>query len=123
MCGPAGRGGRARNGFAETIGNGRVVVPAECWKLIVAVPEDGGPDDPARVGPDARVIAVVMPNDDTQVGEAWAPFRVRPADIERRTGYRFFDRLRPDVAEALRDRVDTVPIPPPQSRTPGRERL
>jgi hypothetical protein len=113
VSGPLGRGGRGKLGPADAIGPHRVVVPAECWKLIVAIPEDGGPDDPALVTADARVIAVVMPNDQNQVGEEWASFRVRPADVERRTGYRFFDRLRPDVADALRNRVDTVHVPPP----------
>lgn len=119
VSGPAGRGGRGLGAFAETIGNGKVVVPAECWKVVVAIPEDGGPDDPADVGPDARVIAVVMPNDNGSVGEEWASFRVRPADVERRTGYRFFDRLRPDVGEALRNRVDAVHVPPPEPRQRG----
>ena len=122
VSGPSGRGGRGEKGPADTIGSGKVVVPAECWKVVVAIPEDGGPDDPAKVTADARVIAVVMPNDQNAVGEEWGSFRVRPADVERRTGYRFFDRLRADVAEALRNRVDTVVIPPPEPRRPARER-
>ncbi|MDB5296640.1 MAG: endonuclease [Phycisphaerales bacterium] len=122
VAGGAGRGGTGLNGFADTIGKGKVVVPALCWKVIVAVPETGGTDDPAAVGPDARVIAVVMPNDNSAVGDEWARFRVAPAEIERRTGYRLFDRLAPATADALRARVDDVPVPPPEPKQRWREK-
>ena len=118
-AGGIGRGGRGLNGLKQTIADGKVAVPAECWKVIVVIPEDLGPDDPAKVDAAARVIAVVMPNDDATVDYDWARFRTSPAEVERRTGYRFFDKLRPDVAEALRARVDDVYVPPPQ---PPRER-
>lgn len=36
------------------------------------------------------------------VGEDWRPYACSVADIEQRTGYRFFDTLPPDVAAALR---------------------
>lgn len=119
VCGPAGRGGAGSNGPAQAVGRGanRVVVPAECWKVIVIAPETGGPGDPAAIGPDARVIAVVMPNDNAAVTtDDWARFRTSPADVERRTGYRFFDKLRPDVAGTLRAKVDDAYVPPPRPR-------
>ena len=59
---------------------------------------------------DARVIAVVMPNDEAAVGPDWAPYRTSVAEVERLTGYRFFTRLPPDVAEALRQKVDAEPV-------------
>ncbi|HEX8912160.1 MAG TPA: DNA/RNA non-specific endonuclease [Humisphaera sp.] len=123
VAGPWGRRGRGLNGWTETTGHGdKVVVPAECWKVIVAIPDFAGPDDPNRVGPDARVIAVVMPNDNDAVGDAWAGFRVTPAQIEQKTGYRFFTNLRPEVAEALRNKLDTEPIAPPKPNNYGRPR-
>lgn len=122
-AGGIGRGGRGSNGLQQRIANGKVTVPAECWKVIVAIPEDLGPDDPSKVDAAARVIAVVMPNDDAAVDHDWARFRTSPVEIERRTGYRFFDKLRPDVAEALRARVDGVHVPPPTPREEhGRDR-
>src|SRR5205823_1835474 len=60
VSGPAGQGGRGSKGSAETVGHGKVVVPAECWKVIVVVPEGG--DDLASIDADTRVIAVDMPN-------------------------------------------------------------
>ena len=118
--GPAGQGGIGRFGRRDTIANGRVVVPSDCWKVALILDDDGTDPDPASITPDARVLAVDMPNDQTSVGEEWAQYRTTPADIERRTGLRFFDRLRPDVADALRNRVDRMPLPPPVPAHHGR---
>ena len=112
VAGGSGRGGRGSRGPAQTIGGGRVVVPARCWKVVVAVP-DRGVDDPAEVAADGRVIAVDMPNDDDQVGEAWAGFRCSPAAIEAETGLRFFTRLPPAVRAELDARVDRESVPEP----------
>lgn len=113
ISGPAGEGGNGSRGFAASIGHGKVRVPAACWKIIVAVP-DQGIDDPSAIDASSRVISVLMPNDQDKVGEEWAGFRVSPAAIEQETGYHFFDRLSPQVADALRQKVDDLPIPPPQ---------
>jgi endonuclease G len=112
--GPSGKGGLGSNGFRDEIAGGRVVVPAECWKVVVAVPEAGGDDDLAKISMGTRVIAIIMPNDNDQVGEEWAKFRVSTAEVERRTGLHFFDRVRPDIAQALRQKVDNEAIPPPR---------
>jgi hypothetical protein len=56
------------------------------------------------------VIAIIMPNDNDQVGDQWAGYRTSVAEIERQTGYRFFDRLPADVAAALKQKVDKVHI-------------
>ncbi len=118
--GPAGQGGVGRNGRRDTIANGRVVVPSDCWKVALILDDDPGVDpDPATVGPSTRVLAIDVPNDQSSVGEAWAQYRTTPAQIERRTGLHFFDALRPDVADALRQRVDTMPLPPPRPRGRG----
>lgn len=114
VAGPLGRGGVGERGFRNTIGRGKVVVPAECWKIIVVVPRSGGGDDLLKINAGTRVIAVVMPNDQDQVGETWAQFRTSTADVEARTGFHFFSKLPPDVAQALRQKVDDTPIPPPK---------
>ena len=117
IAGPAGRGGRGTKGFVTTIADGRVAVPAQCWKVIVAVPESNGSgsaDEPSRIDSSARVIAVVMPNDDQRVGEEWAAFRTSAAAIERLTAYHFFTALPPTVADRLRQKVDTMPVAPPE---------
>ena len=114
-AGPAGRGGVGHDGPRDALADGRVVVPSDCWKVVVILDDDPGIDpDPATLPTSTRVLTVDMPNDDSTVGEEWAKYRTDPADVERRAGVRFFDRLRPDVADALRHRVDTMPLPEPR---------
>lgn len=112
--GPDGRGGRGSEGFRDTIGDGRVVVPAGCWKIVVVVPESGGFDDLANINAGTRVIAVEMPNDNDIVGEEWAGFRTSVSAVEARTGLHFFDRVPQAVAEVLKAKIDNAYIPPPR---------
>lgn len=112
VAGVAGTGGRGKLGFRTEIAEDRVAVPALCWKIAVVVDGDAGGGDLARVTADTRVIAVVMPNDNS-VGYAWAQYRTSVRQVERLTGYTFFDRLPPDVAKALKEEPDDAPIPPP----------
>ena len=122
VCGPVGKRGRGLSPdrshlgeWVESIGREtRINVPAATWKVIVAIPEFAGPDDPTRITADARVIAVIVPNDESVVGDPWAGYRVTPAEVERQTGYHFFTALSPDVADALRNKLDTAYIEPPQ---------
>lgn len=113
-AGPDGRGGRGSGGFRDSIGDGRVTVPAECWKIIVVVPESGGNHDLAKINANTRVIAVEMPNDEDAVGEEWAGFRTTVSAVEGRTGLHFFDRVSPAIAQALKTKLDNSHIPPPR---------
>ena len=118
VAGPAGKGGVGKEGPRDEIGGGKVVVPAECWKVAVVLSADHKDDDPAddlkHVTKRTRVIAVVMPNDEEKVRTTWAGYRVSVKHVERLTGNTFFDRLPADVAEALKDKVDDDHIPPPR---------
>jgi len=113
VAGPAGRGGTGSDGYKNSIANGRVTVPAQCWKIIVIVPESGD-DDLAKITSSTRVITVIMPNDNNAVGEEWAKFRTSPAEVEAQTGLKFFDRLSDSVAQVLRQKVDSTHIAPPR---------
>jgi endonuclease G len=116
-CGPDGVGGTGKNGFKEEIGRGRieVTVPAKLWKVILVLPHEGA--EPTRR---TRVIAVIMPNDQT-VGFDWTRYRVSVRDVEKLTGYRFFRTLPRDVAAALKSRVDEVEVRVPHPPHEGRE--
>ncbi len=109
--GPVGQGGTGIFGYKEFLAAKTVVVPAKCWKIIVVVPDDGT-EDMADVTVNTRVIAVIMPNDET-LGAEWQKFRVSVADVEQLTGYHFFSALPPNVAAALRTKTDRVTIAPP----------
>lgn len=112
VAGPQGRGGVGSKGPAETMNEDRVTVPAKCWKVILAVDGGtGGVEDIPRVGPSSRVIAVVMPNDQS-VGHNWASYRTSVKEVEVLTGCRFFDRVPPSVIDPLKARVDDGPTRP-----------
>jgi endonuclease G len=119
-AGPTGRGGVGLNGPADTIARGKVTVPAACWKIVVVLDETGGGTgesadaDLRRVDGNTRVIAIVMPNDQNGVGEDWTPYRTSVAEVERRTGYHFFDKLPPNLRDALWQKVDAVSVAPPR---------
>jgi endonuclease G len=61
VAGGAGTGGTGSSGFATTIADGKVSVPAVTWKVVLVLPKQSG-DDVSRVTPAARTIAVIMPN-------------------------------------------------------------
>jgi endonuclease G len=105
IAGPAGQGGTGSRGTRSTIGQGRVVVPRACWKVVVITP-DIGSDDPSRISASTRVLTVEMPNDEESVDDSWRQYRTTPARVEQETGLHFFTALNPAVAAALRNRMD-----------------
>jgi endonuclease G len=114
VAGPQGQGGTGTNGAADTIAHGKVTVPARCWKVIVVLDGNSG-DDVRRIDRTTRVIAVIMPNEES-VGHGWARFRTSIAKVETLTAYRFLDRVRADVLDVLRTKVDNEPISPSHGR-------
>ena len=105
-CGGAGMGGEGKNGRAEEVGKGRltVAVPARLWKVVVVLPREDA--EPRK---NTRVIAVIMPNDQS-VGFDWARYRVPTRKVEKLTGNHFFRAVPEDVAEAMRDHLDEVEV-------------
>jgi endonuclease G len=119
VAGPQGRGGEGTNGPADVIANGKVTVPAKCWKVVVVVDGGtGGAEDVSKVTQKTRVIAVVMPNEQS-VGHAWATYRSSVRDVEHLTGYTFLDRVPADIAGPLKERPDTEHVPPSRPRRSG----
>jgi endonuclease G len=82
---------------------GKVVVPTNCWKIIVVLPPGGSVLD---LDTETRVIAVDMPNENGIKKIYWQRFRVPVREIEQRTGYNFFSDLPTDVQEKIETRVD-----------------
>ena len=108
VCGPAGHGGRGKNGFKASLPRGKVMVPGECWKVILVLDEADG-DDAVRIDQNTRMIAVVMPNDGT-VGEDWTEYRTSVRDVEELTGHKFFDRVDERVLGPLKDVVESEEV-------------
>jgi endonuclease G len=116
-CGPAGVGGTGTHGRKEEIGEGRlkVTVPNKVWKVVLVLPREEA--EPRK---NTRVIAVVMPNDQT-VDYNWAKYRVTTGQVEKLTGLRFFPKVEEEVRESLLDHLDKVEVRVPRPRS-GKER-
>ncbi|MFF3021829.1 DNA/RNA non-specific endonuclease [Gottfriedia sp. NPDC057948] len=106
ISGGYGSGGTGSNGYKTTVGNG-VVVPAKTWKVIVVLPN--GNNDISRVTTSTRVIAVVLPNDQTTSSHAWSYYRVSVDSIESMTGYDFLSSVPANVQNAIEASIDNGP--------------
>ena len=80
-------------------------MPAKVWKVILVLP-----NEEAAPRKNTRVIAVIMPNDQT-VGFDWSKYRCSVKDVEKLSGYKFFSNLPEDLAAELKGRVDDVEVP------------
>jgi endonuclease G len=108
ISGPAEKGGHGSNGFKTNIANGKVTVPAHCWKIILVLDKSDGDDpskDAARVDEQTRIIAVNMPNVEG-VGEDWSKFRTSVKEIEQLTSFKFFDKVPDNIIGPIKDVVD-----------------
>jgi endonuclease G len=104
ISGGAGTGGTGLNGFATTITNGHVNVPAQTWKVIIVLPQASG-DDVARVTTSTRTIAVIMPNSQS-INSDWKTYRVSVDQVESLTGYDFFSNVPVATQAVIESTVD-----------------
>jgi hypothetical protein len=100
VSGPLGVGGTGDNGFATTIANGHVTVPASTWKVVLVLPK--GVLDPSQVTASAQTFAVNMPNNTNIRGTDWHIYKTTVRDIENQTGYNFFS----NVPEAVQNSIE-----------------
>jgi endonuclease G, mitochondrial len=82
----------------------KVVVPTNCWKIIVAVPQ-GAPV--SSINETTHVIAVDMPNATGIAKEDWRKFRTTVRSIEQRTGYNFLSNLPQNVQDAVETKMES----------------
>lgn len=117
VSGPIGKGGVGKNGPAETIANGKVVVPKSVFKVILVTDRDDHQPDPrAWVDADSRLIAVIMPNDRTVPDDNWPQYRTTVEEVEKQTGYKFFSEITTDNFKEKKKHVDAeriIRIPKP----------
>jgi endonuclease G len=104
ISGGYGSGGTGTNGFATTITNGHVNVPAQTWKVIIVLPAGSG-DDAARVTNATRTIAVLMPNSQS-INSDWKTYRVSVDQVEALTGYDFFSNVSVSIQAVIEATVD-----------------
>jgi endonuclease G, mitochondrial len=115
ISGGYGQGGTGSNGAATTVDQGRVVVPAKAWKVILVLPDSGG-DDVARVNTQTRTIAVIIPNEQG-VNADWHHYIVSVDEVEALTGYNFFSNVPDNIQKVIEANADgnTRPIANDQS--------
>ena len=107
ICGSYGRGGTGSNGgVTQTLDNGRVTVPARCWKVVVILPI--GTDDAARVAASTRVIAIDTPNDNA-LNTDWGTYRTSVDAIEAATGLDVMSAVPSNVQQVIEARTDNGP--------------
>jgi len=95
-------------GSQGTINNGHVKVPGYTWKVIVVLAN--GSNDLGRVTTSTRVIAVWMPNNDSQISRTanWKSFRVSVDYIESQTGYDFLSNVSTSIQSVIESTVDSI---------------
>lgn len=82
---------------------GKVVVPTNCWKVIVVFPRGTSVNEITAV---TRIIAVDMPNIDGIESVNWQTYRTTVREIEQKTGLDLFSGLSREIQETIETRKD-----------------
>jgi len=84
-----------------------VRVPSHTWKVMTVMGGLGlGPSD---VTTNTRVIAVIMPNNDSLIARTspWRNYRVTAREVENRTGLNFHRNVPQSIQDVIETRLDT----------------
>ncbi len=103
LMGSYGQGGTGGYGFARTIDNGHIVVPARIWKVVLIL--QNGDHDLGRINAKTRVIAVDTPNSN-EVTSDWHIYRTSVNSIEKATGYDLLSNLPESLQTILESKID-----------------
>jgi endonuclease G, mitochondrial len=106
VSGGHGQGGIGKNGFKATVGQGKVVVPAVTWKVILVL--DKPNSGVAGVTKNTRTIAVIIPNKQGVRDDPWQQYRTSVKEVEKLTGYKFFTNVPVQVRETIAAKVDNL---------------
>jgi endonuclease G, mitochondrial len=104
IAGGHGQGGVGEKGVRSTVGNGRVVVPAVTWKVILVLNTPGA--GIAGVDRNTRSIAIIIPNKQGIKDDRWQQYITSVAEVEKLTGYKFFSNIPSDIRSAIVAKVD-----------------
>ena len=105
VMGSYGRGGTGTNGFAQTLDQGRVTVPARIWKVLVILPEGRNDLQRLSTAPNVRVLAIDTPNDNS-VNPDWQQYLTSVDKIEAATGLDLLSALPRETQARLQKLVD-----------------
>jgi endonuclease G len=102
IMGSYGKGGTGSNGYAETINNGKVVVPKRVWKVAVILPV--GNADLSRVNANTTVLAIDTPNENV-IDADWKKYITTIDAIEKATSYDLLSKLPLDLQKTLQAKL------------------
>jgi endonuclease G, mitochondrial len=106
VSGGHGQGGIGKNGLKATVGQGKVLVPALTWKVILVL--DTPNSGVAGVNKNTRTIAVIMPNKQGIKNDPWQQYQTSVQEVEKLTGYKFFTSVPEEIRSAIEAKVDVV---------------
>lgn len=104
IAGVSGTGGTGQNGYATSLANGKLTVPATLWKILVVVPV--GTESTFQITPNTRVIAVNIPNEQSAADKPWQAYLTSVDALETLTGYDFLSNVSVDIQSVIEKRVD-----------------
>ena len=117
FAGPYGTGGSGSRGFFNEIlitkkdgSEYKINVPSHSWKVMIILPESS--DDISAITEDTMALAVCIPNtqeckyiEGTDEPADWENYICSINDIEKMTGYDFFELLEDSLEEKLESKV------------------
>jgi endonuclease G, mitochondrial len=95
-----------KNGLKATVGQGKVLVPAVTWKVILVL--DRPNSGVAGVDRNTRTIAVIVPNKQGIKYDPWQQYRTSVKEVEQLTGYKFFTSVPEDIRSTINAKIDNV---------------
>ncbi len=106
VSGGHGQGGIGKNGLKATVGQGKVLVPAVTWKVILVL--DTPNSGVAGVNKSTRTIAVIMPNKQGIKNDPWQQYQTSVQEVEKLTGYKFFTTVPEEIRSTISAKVDVL---------------
>jgi endonuclease G, mitochondrial len=106
VSGGYGQGGIGKNGLKATVGQGKVLVPALTWKVILVL--DTPNSGVAGVNKNTRTIAVIMPNKQGIKNDPWQQYQTSVQEVEKLTGYKFFTSVPEEIRSTIGAKVDVA---------------
>jgi endonuclease G, mitochondrial len=107
ISGGHGQGGIGSKGLKATVGQGKVIVPAVTWKVILVLDKPNA--GVGGVDKNTRTIAVIIPNKQGVRYDPWQQYRTSVNEVEKLTGYQFFTNVPAEIRSIINAKVDAVP--------------
>ncbi|MGB7412604.1 MAG: DNA/RNA non-specific endonuclease [Thermosynechococcaceae cyanobacterium] len=89
-------------GKRDAITRGKIIPPAQVWKVIVVLDQP----DIKSITAQTLVMAVDMPNQNSAATAPWRRYLVSVDSLERQTGYDFLNKVDPSIQAAVESRID-----------------